>query len=179
MPSKIKTKRKTKRKRASGGKHGQHLNTKLCKEIIDQVVEIVEKGNFRTHAFARININYHTWWNWITRGKQEIKEFNDGKRPIEKLTLKSELVMRLEKAEAEVAMEMNQDIRSARESDGRPDIKARTWFLERRFSKLYARNPNATVQGEESEPESQARGRDVLLGQILKALGRKMEGDGD
>ncbi len=70
----------------------------------------------------------------------------------------------------------NRNILEAKLEDGRPDIKAIQWFMERRFSREYSKDPARIPEGEQGSGEAPPRGRDVLLGQILRALGRKIEG---
>ena len=171
-------KRKTKPKATTDGRKryppAHYRNSKLTPEILDAVVSIVRKGNFRTHAFARVGISESSWCQWIRKGRREIAEIASGERDASHLTLCAHLVSQLEAAEAEVACTINRDVLTAVDQHGQRDWKALAWFAERRFSKLYSRNLNAVVEGEESDPEQSARGREVLFARILRALGREL-----
>jgi len=119
-----------------------------------------------------LGIPFGTWRQWVLFGRRELQEFSEGQREPKDLTLYAELILALEKAEGKCAIGILDDVTKARTEDGRPDVRAREWFLERRHNKLFSRNPNAIVDGEAGEAEEQPRGREILLGKLLLALGR-------
>ena len=170
---------KQKKRKLSRGPSALYSHCKLTRETIHQAAKIVADGNFRKHAFAAMGVPYHRWHTWIKEGRKELREHFEGKREAKECTLYSDLVLALEKAEGKCAVGMLHDVTKAKNEHGNPDVRAREWFLERRYNKLYTRNPNARVDGEESEEDEQPRGREILLGRLLIALGRTVGGDDD
>lgn len=115
----------------------------LTEDLIKRACEIVGRGNFRTTAMQMLGVPRHAWSSWINRGRKEIRDFLDGK--IEQVSMQAVLVQSLEKAESEVHSDIIRDVLLS------DDIKAKLWYLERRYNKLYSRNPNAHVDDESGE----------------------------
>jgi hypothetical protein len=142
----------------------ERIDLSLTEDLVKKACAIVEAGNFRTIAFQRLGISKNTWASWIQRGKKEIREFDAGKR--DKLTVKATLVRELDAAEARCHQRLLQDVVDSE------DPRVKTWFLERRYGKLYSRNPNAHVD-DETGTEVKLDANQVLaekLGQLLGAL---------
>lgn len=127
--------KKPKPKKKYSGPRGPKLS--LTRAMVDEAAAIVAKGNFRYVARGRMGVCSSTWNRWMERGREELREYTAGRKPKSKLTLKAELVMALDKAEQVVHSQIIEDVL---ESD---NLKLKTEYLYRRFSKLYSKNPNA------------------------------------
>jgi len=138
----------------------QHPTCKLSTKIIEDFVAIVEKGNFRSVARQRLGISVSTYDKWISTGRKQIRDFESGRR--KHLLLQGKFVLALDEAEGRVHGQMVEDILD------KGSIQARQWYLERRFNKLYSRNPAAHIDdetGKEVQVDAAA-----LLAERLKAL---------
>lgn len=133
-------KKKATRKRATPQ---EAVNLSLTDDLVREACRIVEAGNFRYVAAQRLGVPASTWNSWLHRGKKELREFASGKR--DHVTVKATLVRELDKAEARCHQRLLQDVV---ESDS---VQAKQWFLERRYNKLYSRNPNARIDDETGE----------------------------
>ena len=121
----------------------ESLNLSLTDDLVAKACAIVEAGNFRYVAAQRLGIPASTWNSWLHRGKKELREFAADKR--DDLTVKATFVRELDKAEARCHQRLLQDVV---ESDS---IQAKQWFLERRYNKLYSKNPNVNFDDETGE----------------------------
>ncbi len=165
-----KKKKKTKRRAPVAPKpHKLHVTSTLTPAVIRDVVAVIEKGNFRIHAFAHIGVPQSLWTKWVARGRKEFRALSDGTRDLDELTLNAALVMALDRAESRVAQDLGKDVRES------GDIADKRWWLERRFSRQFARNPNAVSEGEQGTEEERPRGREILLSRLLRVLGREVE----
>lgn len=142
-------------------KRGRKLT--LTSDKIDRIVEIVERGNFRYVVQQRLGISPRTFSSWVERGKKERLKVEDGEQDP---TVFTELVTRLEEAEAKVHQRLLQDVIEAE------DPKCKMWFLERRWNKLYSRNPNAVIDDETGETIK----RDMVA-QLAEKLAQFVEDD--
>lgn len=146
MAKKTSKKKATKKKpgRPKGRKNSKtRIDTKLTEKIIQDLYDIVRRGNFRYVACQRLGITRGTYTNWTQTGRKQLREFEKGERTY--LSLPAKLVLKLDEAEGYVHGEMVEDILE------QGSIQARQWFLERRFNKLYSRNPNAHTDDETGE----------------------------
>lgn len=135
---------KKKRGRTKGDKNSvQHPATKLTKKIIDEMCAIVAKGNFRQVACQRMGITPGTYRTWTQAGRKQLREFEQGERTY--LSMQAQLVIKLDEAEGYIHGQMVEDILN------HGSIQARQWYLERRFNKLYTKNPNAHTDDETGE----------------------------
>ena len=125
------TKKKTTKKKVYKG--GTRLT--LTQELVDQLAEIVGKGNFRYVARGRCGIPEKTFENWLSRGRKELRELQAGRR--KSVTLKADLVMALDKAENEIHSQIIEDVLAS------DNLKIKVEYLYRRYGKLYSKNPNA------------------------------------
>jgi hypothetical protein len=124
-------------------------SSKLSRDIIMDVCEVVMRGNFRKTAFALVGIPHHTWKHWMLVGKACIagRPTPGNSNPSqEHKDLCVELVQRLDHVEALVEDEALNDVRTA----AKQDWKAASWYLERRHNKKYSRNPAAHWDDEEA-----------------------------
>lgn len=113
---------------------------KLTQEIIDDFVKIVAAGNFRQTACRALGIAQWTYDSWMQAGKKQLREVTEGIR--DKPLIQGRFVQALNQAEAESHIEILRDVRTSN------DIRAKIWYLERRFNKQYSRNPNAHIDDE-------------------------------
>ncbi len=104
--------------------------------MIEAVVSIVKRGNFRRIAFMRVGVQPSTYRSWLSRGQLEINRVNDGEIGLEHLTPKGRLVLALEKAESELHDNVITDVL---EYEGPGAAKVKLDFLSRRFPKLHQR----------------------------------------
>lgn len=132
-------------------------NLQLTESIVFELAEIVQEGNFRHVAAASIGIQPSTLYSWLRRGKNELKDFLEGKRKNQ--TLKARLVVELERAEAECHGKLVKDVVTS------DDPKLKLQFLRLRYNKLYNNNPNASVDDESGE-ESVLSGAEVLAAKL-------------
>ena len=132
--------------------HGRRIE--LTENIITQMADIVRAGNFRYIAAGAVGSSIEQLRNWIRSGNTQIRQLEKGKR--QKLGLEGLLVKALEAAEAECHVILLQDVRDSE------DVRAKMWFLERRWNKLYSRNLNATID-DATAKEQKIDVRAVLL----------------
>jgi hypothetical protein len=121
-----------------------NVNLTLTEDLIREAAAIVRKGNFRYVTANKLGIPQDTWNRWLQYGRGELRAYIHGCGP-EELTLKARLVLALEKAEGECHATLLEDVI---ESD---NVQAKIWFLQRRYNKLYSKNPNAHVDDETGE----------------------------
>ena len=111
-------------------------------------------------ARQRLGVSVSTYDKWIKSGRKQIREVESGKR--KSLLLQGKLLIALDEAEGFVHGQMVEDILE------KGSIQARQWYLERRFNKLYSRNPAAHLDdetGKEVKIDATA-----LLAEKLKVL---------
>lgn len=144
----------------------QHPSCKLTAQVIKEFAAEVERGNFRQVARQRLGIPVWTYNSWIAAGKKQLTEYTQGKR--KKLLLQGQFVLALDRAEGYVHGQMVEDILE------HGSIQARQWYLERRFNKLYSRNPNAHVDDETGE-EHKVDGATVLAEKLAQLFGEEDE----
>jgi hypothetical protein len=144
-PRKPAAKKKATKKKAVKKKSTQmeSLNLSLTDDILREACQIVEAGNFRYVAAQRLGVPASTWNSWLHRGKKELREYASGKR--DHVTVKASFVRELDKAEARCHQRLLQDVITS------DSIQAKQWFLERRYNKLYSKNPNARIDDETGE----------------------------
>jgi hypothetical protein len=116
---------------------------KLTEELIAKMAEIVRKGNFRMVALQRLGISKNTYSKWMEVGRKQIRDVEQGRRKA--VLLQGKLVIALDDAEGFVHGRMIEDILKS------DNVAARQWYLERRFNKLYSRNPAAHLDDETGE----------------------------
>ena len=119
----------------------KHTTPPITREIVEAAGMLVRSGNFRYVARQSLGLPGNIWENWILRGNREIDNYCAGKR--QTVTLYGLFVVELDHAEADVHAKIVRDIMA-------PDtpINAKLWYLERRYNKLYSRNPNAHIDDE-------------------------------
>ena len=139
----------------------ESINLSLTEETVAAACAIVEAGNFRYIAAQRLGIPRNTWSSWLTRGRKELREHADGKR--DKLTVKATLVLELDKAEARCHQRLLQDVVESE------NVQAKMWFLERRYNKLYSKNPNARIDDDTGE-EVEVSATDILAEKLAQLL---------
>ena len=139
----------------------ERIDLTLTDELVDKACAIVEAGNFRYIAAQRLGISRTTWISWLARGRRELKEAEEGKR--DRLTVKASLVVKLDAAEARCHQRILQDVV---DSD---NVQAKMWFLERRYNKLYSKNPNARIDDESGE-EVELDASQILAEKLLQFL---------
>jgi uncharacterized protein (DUF2384 family) len=91
-------------------------------------------------AAAKMGIPIQTFNGWSVRGKKELRDHAAGRRKT--LTIKADLVQARDAAEARCHEKILLDVVTS------DSIQAKQWFLERRWNKLYSRNPNARIDDE-------------------------------
>lgn len=121
----------------------QSPTCKLTEELIKEFAEILQLGNFRYTAMQRLGITRHTYSEWISAGRKQIKEFEQGLRP--ELLAQGKFVLACDEAEGWVHGRMIEDILSS------PSIPARQWYLEHRFPKLYNKGATSLDDGTQEE----------------------------
>lgn len=124
----------------------------LTESLMFEIVEIVEKGNFRKVAAQRVGVPPVTLYSWIHRGKRYIKQGNTDR-------LQAQLAMRIEKAEAKAHQEILADVLDT------GDAKVKLTFLRLRYPREYNFNPNAHVDDETGQES-----RSTLAEQIKEKL---------
>ncbi len=142
----------------------ERIDLSLTDELVKKACDIVEAGNFRYIAAQRLGIPRNTWASWLTRGRKELKEHTAGDR--DRLTVKASLVVELDKAEARCHQRILQDVV---DSD---NVQAKMWFLERRYNKLYSKNPNARIDDESGE-EIELNAAQILAEKLAQFLDEK------
>ena len=103
-------------------------NAKWTPEVQALIVESLRAGNFREVACAAAGITSRTLHNWCARGDK-------GEEPY------AALAAEVNAAEAEIE---TRAVKSISKSD---DIRAVTFFLERRFPKRWAQSKQVNVSG--------------------------------
>ena len=134
----------------------------LTQKTIDEFAKIVGRGNFRQTARQRLGISVATYDEWIRAGKKQIRDVEKGKR--KQILLQGRLCLALDSAEGFVHGKMVEDILESE------SIPARQWYLERRFSKQYSRNPNAHIDDETGQ-ELKIDAAELLLDKLKTVLG--------
>ena len=166
--SKKVTKKKVTKKKTTRKKRGPSLKQNprctLTQKIIDDFAAIVEKGNFRTTARQRLGISVFVYDRWIQAGHKQIRDHETGKRP--NILLQGKLVKALDAAEGYVHGKMIEDILDS------GSIQARQWYLEKRFNKLYSKNPNAHLDDESGQTITTDI-NEVLAEKLATLLGKK------
>lgn len=117
----------------------------LTADMVDEMARIVRGGNFRYVAAQRLGVPTRTLQSWLLRGRKEIRRFEEGRVDESDLTLKAALVWALDEAEALAHQDILADVVHSE------SVQAKMWFLERRYNKLYSRNPNAVVDDEHQD----------------------------
>lgn len=115
----------------------------LNEKVIDRLVEIVRRGNFRKTAADELGIPPGTFNSWLQRGKRELRDYAAGR--LDELTLKARLIQELARAESRAHADILRDVVNSE------DVRAKMWFLERRYNKQYSKNPNAHIDDETGE----------------------------
>ena len=141
--AKKKTKKAPKKTPAKERKIKDRFDLDLDMDKIKKICRIVEAGNFRYVACQRLGISLNTFSNWIQNGKKDLREFEAGRRDY--ITTRVLLIEELEKAEGKCHSRLLHDIVSS------DNLTAKMWFLERRWNKLYNKNPNAKIDDETGE----------------------------
>ena len=122
-------KKKTAKKTARERKIKDRFDLAIDADLVKKLSKIVEAGNFRYVA--------------IRKGKKELRDFESGRR--DWVSTRAILVEELEKAEGKCHARILQDIVSS------DNLNAKMWFLERRYNKMYTKNPNAKIDDESGE----------------------------
>jgi hypothetical protein len=109
---------------------------------IDKIVAILDRGNFRYVVQQRLGISPRTFQSWVEKGKRdrllrESGELDD--------SIYCRFIDRIEESEAKAHQRLLCDVIEAE------DPKCKMWFLERRWNKLYSKNPNAVIDDETGE----------------------------
>ena len=141
--------------------YNEAFNLSLTEDIVAEACRIVEAGNYRRIAAKRLGIPLNTWNSWLQKGKKEMREYAAGKRT--HVTVKATLVRELDKAEARCHQLLLQDV------IGSDSVQAKQWFLERRYNKLYSKNPNAHVDDETGE-EAKVDALEILAEKLRTLL---------
>ena len=148
------------------------MGTKLTTKLIEKVAAKLLLGNYRMTAFAMVDVPRRTWQEWIQKGKavrDETKEDPDAHH-----LLCAELVMQVERSEALALSKIIGDVATS------DDDRVKMTFLERRYNKMFSRNPNAVID-EEAGEESELVPRDILAAKIADIVTRRLlrEGEGE
>ena len=136
-------KKKTAKKTARERKIKDRFDLGIDADLVKKLSKIVEAGNFRYVAIQRLGISQNTFADWIRKGKKELRDFEAGRR--DWVSTRAILVEELEKAEGKCHARILQDIVSS------DNLNAKMWFLERRYNKMYTKNPNAKIDDESGE----------------------------
>ncbi len=136
-------KKKTAKKTARERKIKDRFDLGIDADLVKKLSKIVEAGNFRYVAIQRLGISQNTFADWIRKGKKELRDFESGRR--DWVSTRAILVEELEKAEGKCHARILQDIVSS------DNLNAKMWFLERRYNKMYTKNPNAKIDDESGE----------------------------
>ena len=134
----------------------------LTQAIIDEFTRIVKRGNFRQVARQRLGISVATYDRWISAGKKQIREVEQGKR--KQILLQGKFVIAMDAAEGFVHGKMVEDILES------GSIQARQWYLERRFNKMYSRSPAAHTD-DETGKDIKIDAGELLLDKLKTVLG--------
>jgi hypothetical protein len=149
-----------------------YVNLTLTEDILQEAVKIVRQGNFRYVAAARVGVPFNTWNGWIKRGRNELKDYANGIGD-EELTIKARLILELDRVEAECHAQILEDVANS------DNVTAKMWFLQRRYNKLYSKNPNAHLDDETGEMVHRTAS-DILAEKLLQFLeqdGEDVPGD--
>jgi len=114
----------------------------LDDELIEKVFNLIRAGNFRYIAAAACGVNIGTWQKWIRVGSAQIREHAESGSDLHK---EAHLVRAIEKAEADTHNDIIQDVLLG------DNMQAKLWYLERRYNKLYNKNPNSRIDDESGE----------------------------
>jgi hypothetical protein len=135
----------------------------LTDEIFDNIVKHVRAGNFRTVAAQAEGISLHTFHKWIQRGREQLKELEDGRRNIDdELPLQAQLVMAIEHAEGQSfitehgkVLDENGDVR---------DRALRLTWMKARYARVFSQ-PSEVVDDQNATAEK-VDVRELLLARI-------------
>ena len=109
---------------------------------IDKIAAILDRGNFRYVVQQRLGISPRTFGSWVEKGKRDRLRREAGELQD---SIYCRFIDRVEDAEAKAHQRLLQDVIEA------DDPKCKMWFLERRWNKLYSKNPNAVIDDETGE----------------------------
>lgn len=144
------------------GRHGGRQPTvKLTEDLVKKFAAIVAAGNFRYVAAQSLGIPQATITSWCASGRKEIEEFVEGKR--ETVTIRALLLQEIEKAEANVHQTIIRDVVLG------DNMPAKLWYLERRYNKLYTKNPNAYID-DEAGKEITREASDILVEKLASFI---------
>ncbi len=135
-------KKKTSSKKAAR-KIKDRFDLDITPELIRKMARIVEAGNFRYVACQRMGISQNTFSTWIRKGNKERREYEAGRQ--DWVSSRVLLIEALEEAEGKCHSRLLQDIVSS------DNLTAKMWYLERRYNKMYSKNPNAKIDDESGE----------------------------
>jgi len=126
------------------------------------MTEIVARGNLRQTACQRLGISKNTYSKWMEAGNRQLRDHEHGRRKT--LLLQAKLVVSLREAEARVKEQITENILEGK------NLQAQMWFLERRFSKEFSRNPAAHVDDETGE-EVRVDAAQLLADRLAQLIG--------
>lgn len=129
-------------------------------DLIDEVCQSTDRGNFRYVAFHRAGVSQRLWRYWVERGRKSRRKREDG-RLKGKQSLEEHLLERLEQSEGEMHAECIEDVL---DSD---DARLKMEFLKLRFNKVYNGKQYDDETGEETKVDAKA----LLLERLLSILG--------
>jgi len=128
---------------------------------IAKIVGVLERGNFRYVAHQRLGISARTFFSWVEKGKRDRKLRESGEL---EGSIYCRFIDAIEEAEAKAHQRLLHDVIEAE------DPKCKMWFLERRWNKLYSKNPNAKIDDETGETI-----KNDLLAQLADKLAEFVE----
>lgn len=131
----------------------------LTQELIDEAVAIVKAGNFRSVAAQMLGIGRRTFYDWLQKGRVDLKRLVDGK--VDHYTLHAKFVIAMERADGESHASILQDILDGDETPAAVKLQ----FLKLRYPKQYA----MATEGIDDETGSTSQTTGVqLLAQALE-----------
>lgn len=111
--------------------------TKCTPEITQQICQVLRAGNYICAACDYVGISERTYYNWITRGREELDriEASSNAKPRDSERVFVSFLHATTRAKASAEVESVARIRKAAEEDWRADA----WYLERSHSDRWGR----------------------------------------
>jgi hypothetical protein len=109
-----KKKKTTSKKKKGKWVKGATITLTLNSNMIEEAAEMANKGLFARQIAAALGVPHNTYKSWLERGREELRQYVDGGRKKNQLTLKSTLVLAVEKADALMCLDVHESILNAK-----------------------------------------------------------------
>lgn len=179
--------------------------TKLKKETVDKIINLIKAGNYASQAAAASGISERTFYRWIDQGKKLDKQISKWEEQVEDWNYLSDKEKRknkdkqpnekdqptegeielwqfwqeVKKAEAEAEAAAVLHIKKAA-SEG--TWQAAAWYLERKFKDRWSKNDKITHEGNVDHSHTLSTGpseREIEAAKAKLAEARQLESPND